>query len=754
MGTSMRGSSYSDVHMRRLTEILAAFFAFFFIAWPAYSQESAEPPIDYATAYLDRQVTAVRIAEEITLDGLLNEASWSLAQPATDFIRWRPNPGEPAIETTEVYFLYDDDNLYIGFICHDTEPDNIRINDLREDYSFFGNDGVAILIDSLNDDRSGFIFGTNPVGAKRDSQVTNDSVYNWDWDGVWNVRSSRNDAGWIAEIAIPFKTLRFSGASIQEWGLNINRHILRASEESQWSPLPLRYTFSRVSLAGSLRGLENIRQGRNLKVKPYVITSFAQSRSRNFEWQDHYDGGVDLKYGLTPSLTLDATYNTDFAQVEADQQQVNLTRFNLFFPEKRDFFLENAGTFSFGSAGFGAGGSLVPFFSRRIGLSRRLTPVPILGGARVSGQAGRYDIGFLAMKADKLDPLEDPNIDPLAATPSNNFVVGRIKRNLLTNSWIGGLVTHRDSTDDGDYNRVYGADARFQFFGRLNFDAYMLKSTTPGMSGEDQARRFGTSWVDDEVAVSAGYLTIQPNFNPELGFVRRDNMTQHDGSFAWRPLIRSGAAIRNLQFQTDVTYIQGAGSGEIETRDHAIITGLEFWNGGHIRYTTTERFERLNRPFSIRSGTTIPGGDHSFREHSVSAASDPSRTISGNGSVNWGDFWDGDRTAFSGALSLKPNYRWGLDFNYIRNRVTLPDGSFTTDLMGARLIYGFNPFAFFNAFIQYDAEANRVSSNIRFNWTHSPLSDLYIVYNDTRDTDRGELVDRAFIVKFTNLFNF
>ena len=263
-----------------------------------------------------------------------------------------------------------------------------------------------------------------------------------------------------------------------------------------------------------------------------MITSFAQSRSRNFEWQDHYDGGVDLKYGLTPSLTLDATYNTDFAQVEADQQQVNLTRFNLFFPEKRDFFLENAGTFSFGSAGFGAGGSLMPFFSRRIGLSRRLTPVPILGGARVSGQAGRYDIGFLTMKADKLDPLEDPNIEALAATPSNNFVVGRIKRNLLTNSWIGGLVTHRDSTDDGDYNRVYGADARFQFFGRLNFDSYMLKSTTPGMSGEDQARRFGTSWVDDEVAVSAGYLTIQPNFNPELGFVRRDNMTQHDGSFA------------------------------------------------------------------------------------------------------------------------------------------------------------------------------------------------------------------------------
>ena len=747
----MTGVGYRDAHTRTRPHLLVAFFL---LVQLAYSQESAAPLIDYETAYLDRIVTAIRIDEEITLDGFLNEFSWSLAEPATNFIRWRPTPGEPAIETTEVYFLYDDDNLYIGVISHDSEPDQIRINDLREDYSFSGNDGVAILIDSLNDDRSGFIFGTNPVGAKRDSQVTNDSVYNWDWDGVWDVRASRNDDGWISELAIPFKTLRFSGATTQEWGLNLNRHILRASEESQWSPLPLRYTFSRVSLAGTLRGLENIRQGRNLKIKPYVTTSFAQSRSRGFGWQDHYDGGVDLKYGLTPSLTLDGTYNTDFAQVEVDQQQVNLSRFNLFFPEKRDFFLENAGTFSFGGTGFGGPGPLVPFFSRRIGLNSRLAPVPILGGARVSGQAGHYDIGFLTMKTEKLDPPETPGVGPLGATPSNNYVVGRIKRNLLTNSWIGALMTHRDSTVDGDYNRVYGADGRFQFFGRLNFDSYVLKSTTPGKLDQDQARQFRTSWVDDEVTVSAGYLTIQPNFNPEVGFVRRDNMTQYDGSFAWRPLISSSTMIRNLQFQTDVTNIQGAGSGEIETRDHAITTGLQFWSGGYVRYTTTERFERLNRPFSIRPGTTIRGGDHSFREHSVSAASDPSRTISGNGRVDWGDFWDGDRTAISGALSLKPNYRWGLDLNYTRNRVALPDGSFTTDLAGARFIYGFSPSAFFNAYIQYDAEANRVSSNIRFNWTHSPLSDLYVVYNDTRDTDRGELVGRAIIVKFTNLFNF
>jgi hypothetical protein len=722
------------------------------VVCPAYSQRAPAPPIDYATAHLDRIATAVRINEEIKLDGLLEEPAWRLAIPAANFVRWRPSPGEPAGEPTEVYFLYDDDNLYVGFICHDSDPSKIRVNDLREDFSFTGNDGVALVIDSLNDDRSGFLFGANPAGAKRDAQVSNDSAYNWDWDGVWDVRVSRNSEGWLAELRIPFKTLRFSGSSTQEWGLNINRHILRFSEESQWSPLPVRYTFSRISLAGTLRGLENIRQGRNLKVTPYITSSFSQTRNRGLQWNDHYDGGVDLKYGLTPSLTLDGTVNTDFAQVEADQQQVNLTRFSLFFPEKRGFFLENAGTFTFGNAT--PGGPLVPFFSRRIGLNPRLAPVPILGGARVSGQVGRYDVGFLTMKSKELNPLKDPDVDPLDATPSNNYVVGRIKRNLRTNSWIGALATHRDSSNQGDYNRVYGADARFQFLGRLNLDSYLLKSKTPGLTGQDQARRAGMSWDDDEVNVSAGYLTIQPNFKPELGFVRRENMTQYDGSLGWKPLIRSSRVIRSLQFETELTYIAGAGSGVIETRDHQITGGVQFWNGGYIRATTTKRFERLNRRFAIRPDIAITGGDYAFREQSISTQSNPSRKISGIGSVEWGSFWNGNRKTFSGDLTLKPSYRWNLALNYAQNRVTLPQGKFTTNLMGAKLIYGFSPFAFFNAFIQYNADTKRVSSNIRFNWTYKPLSDLYIVYNDTRDTSRGEPVDRAIIIKVTNLFNF
>ena len=305
---------------------------------------------------------------------------------------------------------------------------------------------------------------------------------------------------------------------------------------------------NRLSMAGTLRGLQDLRQGRNLKVKPYVLAQATQTRVDNeLTWIDSlgrlkgYDGGFDVKYSLTPSLTLDTTYRTDFAQVEADQQQVNLTRFNQFFPEKRDFFLENSGIFSLGGGnqnfqqGGGGGGNfgggnfnqnqnLVPFFSRRIGLSAAGTPVPIIGGGRVSGQVGNYDVGFLAMKTEQS-----------GETPSNNYVVARLKRNLLGNSSIGLLSTSRDSTIAGDYNRVFGGDARFQFFEKLELDAYLLRSETPGKSGLSQARRLNTAWRNDEINTSVEYQAVQPNFIPDVGFVRRSNMSQYSGDFSWLP---------------------------------------------------------------------------------------------------------------------------------------------------------------------------------------------------------------------------
>ena len=502
-------------------------------------------------------------------------------------------------------------------------------------------------------------------------------------------------------------------------------------------------------MAGTLRGIENIRPGRNLKVKPFAIAGFTQTRSGGNPFGDwvtdqDYDGGVDVKYGLTQSLTLDATYRTDFAQVEVDQQQVNLTRFNLFFPEKREFFLENAGTFNLGGGqGRSFRNDLVPFFSRRIGLSAQGTPIPIVGGARVTGQVGRYDVGFLTMKTAST-----------GSTPSNTYTVGRVKQNLLRNSWVGGIVTNRDSTVTGDYNRLFGVDAFFQFSNRLNFDAYVLKTDTPGLEGKDQARKFAAGWRDDELVIAGAYDAIQTNFNPEVGFVRRPNATKYTGEFSFNPLIRSSRSVRNLIFGTTLEYFEDGTTEQVETRTQNLNLGIRFQNGASINYTLTERFERLNRVFRIRPGILIPEGDYVYRRQRVSASSDSSRKISGGGSVEWGKFWDGESESFTANLSVKPNYRVNVDVNYARNQVDLTRGSFTTDPLGLRFVYAFTARAFFNAFIQYNAERDEVSSNLRFNIIHRPLSDLFVVYNDRRSADNGQVVERALIVKFTSLFNF
>jgi hypothetical protein len=655
-----------------------------------------------------------------------------------------------ATQRTEARFVYDDNNLYIGVTCFDSEPEHITVNSLQRDYPTQESDGVTVLIDSLHDRRSGFTFVTNPAGARRDQQISNDGQGNLDWDGIWDVKTSRNSEGWIAEYVIPFTTLRFSKSPSQEWGLQVTRRVPRLNEEAHWAPLPQRFNNFRMSQAGTLRGLENIHQGRNLKVKPYVSAGVTQSRSADGRLQTvqglgrlkDYDGGVDIKYSLTPSLTLDGTYHTDFAQVEVDQQQVNLTRFNLFFPEKRDFFLENTGTF-----GFGPGGNLVPFFSRRIGLSAAGTPIPIVGGARVSGQVNRYDVGFIAMKTERLN-----------LTPSNNFLVGRVKRNLLRNSYIGTLVTSRDSTVSGDHNRVYGTDGRFQFFrNKLEFDSYILRSDTPGRPGNNQARRFQSGWRDEEFVASAEYNEVEPNFNPEVGFIRRRDMKQYSGDFAWKPLLRKSDSIRNLNFGTSFDYYGGSGSGKVETRTSDTTLGVLFETNASINFIINHTFDRLVSPLRIPSGNphvAIPAGDYKFENYIGNFTTNQRRKIAGNGAYSRGDFYNGNHRQVTGGLIIKPNYHLTMNLTYDRNRVNLTNGAFATELIGAKFIYGFTPRAFVNAFIQYNADTHVVSSNIRFNWTHHPLSDLYIVYNDTRNTLTHQTRERAFIIKLTNLFKF
>jgi hypothetical protein len=720
------------------------------MAVPALGQTSGarSSTVDFDTARFSRIAEALRIDEDITIDGRLAEPVWRQTQVLGDFITHLPREGLAATEKTEVRLLYDDENLYVGFVCFDSDIANLIITELREDFNFGQNDVASVSIDSLHDRRSGFFFNLNPGGARRDGQIFNDGQNNPEWDGVWDGKTSILEEGWSAEFVIPFKTLRFSQAATQEWGLNLGRRIGRLSEESQWSPIPARFGGLKISLAGTLRGLEGIRQGRNLKVKPFVTAGTSDGRGpdgelhtlRSLTRMKDYDGGMDLKYSITPSLTLDATYRTDFAQVEVDQQQVNLTRFNVFFPEKRDFFLENSGTFGFG--GGGTGDNLLPFFSRRIGLSSTGTQIPIVGGTRVSGQIDRYDVGALTMRTERL-----------GQTPANNYLVGRVKRNVFARSFIGALATSRDSTVDGDYNRVFGADAYFVFFNKLEIDSYMLKSDTPGRSGGDQARKLATAWRGDEWVIGGEYNTVQPDFNPEVGFVRRRETTQYSGELSWLPRLQR-SWIRNLVFGATAERFESSRTGRLETETRGLSFGIQQADGGSINVNIDRTFDRLTSQFRIRPSVPIPAGDYEYDRYSARFSTSGSRRIAGNGNLAVGEFWNGHLTTFGGTLNLRPSHHFNVGLDYSRNSVDLPGGDFTTDLVGARFLYSFSPRAFLNSYLQYNTDTHEVSSNVRFNIIHHPLSDLYLVYNERRDTEGGRLVERAVIVKLTNLFNF
>ena len=720
----------------------------------AYSQQrgraNAASPINYETAWRDKNVIAVRITEKITLDGHLEEPAWQEAIPAADFTQWA-RPGVAAANKTEVRFLYDNDNLYVGVDCWDKDIQHRVVNSLKEDFGFRDTDGISIFIDSLHDRRSAFQFGTNPAGARRDQQVTNDGGnINSDWDGVWEVKTSIDDRGWIAEFRIPFKTLRFSNARVQEWGVNISRRVLSISEEDMWSPVPLRFPCCpRPSMMGTLKGLEDIHPGQNLGVKPFFTSGITDVRNgtemqriRGLGEIRDYRGGVDSKYGVTKSLTLDTTYHTDFAQVESDTQQVNLTRFNLFFPEKREFFLENSGNFNVGP---GSNSNLLPFFSRRIGLSSSGTPVPIIGGARLTGKAGPYDLGIIGMKTESLT-------SGASTTPSNNYFVGRLKRNVFSRSYVGALMTNRDSTVPGDYNRVYGPDAHFLLNGKWEIDTYLLRSDTPGKTGKNQARRFQSAWRDDEWSISGEYNAVQANFNPEMGFIRRRNNSQYSSDATWRPLIRSSDTIRDVFFTNSEDYYKG-GNGKVETRNHAASMGIDLRNAALASFTVTHTFDRLVNPTTIQ-GLLLPRGDYHYLAYSGKFNTDPSRKIGGSGQIDWGEFWSGRRRSLIGALLLKPNFRFNVELDYTRNNIKLPTGIDVSDLVAVRFIYGFSPKSFINAYFQYNSTTHEVSTNIRYNITYRPLSDVYVVYNDRRSALGNLPLEREFVIKVTNLINF
>ena len=682
--------------------------------------------------------------ESIKLDGQLNEPAWQSADIGSDFVQQVPREGEPATQRTEFRLLYDQKNIYIGIQCW--QAAKIVVTDMHRDFAVMDNDIIEVIFDSFHDRTGGFDFATNPSGALFDVQWSGDGTEaNTNWNAVWDVKTRVYESSWTAEFVIPFKTLRFTNSEKQEWGLNLRRAARYINEGSCWSSIPRRFKLGTVSLAGTMAGLENVQPGRNLKVKPYMLGSATRLPSRQNK-PDFYLGklGLDLKYGLTKGLTLDFTANTDFSQVEADVQQTNLTRFSLFFPEKREFFLENSNLFHMGEVLSNGSSDVMLFYSRRIGLDADGTPIPLLGGTRLSGHSGSYELGLLNMQSKEL-----------GTTPANNFTVARVRRHFGKNSDVGAIFINRQATGvDGNYNRVFGLDTNLRFTQNLIFNGFLAKSQTPRKSGNDWAGGVNLSYSKQSYRFWTRYREVDQNFNSEVGFVRRKDVRMLGGNFTWLFHPEDLLKIREIRPNLTVYNYLNATDNKLDTRTVNSGIDIEFHNGSLFQAWQEQTREILKNEFMPFPGRAIGQGDYGYGLFHLSYTHDNTRIISPNVQFEKGAYYNGHRTKWGGGFKFHPNAHISFETSIQRDQVEVSSGTYGVNLMLWRVNYSFNTRMFLDALIQYNSLTGQVNSNIRFNLIHHPLSDLFIVYNDNRDRRSGELVNRVLSIKFTQLFDF
>ena len=714
-------------------------------------------PIDYKVARLERRIVPARAAGPIKLDGTLDEPAWADAPVARGFIQKDPREDAPATYDTEVRVLYDDDALYFGVFAKDDGPGGPIVADLKKDFATGSSDGFRVVLDTFKDGRNSYEFGINPAGAKWDAQSANEGrEVNANWDGIWEVRTRLTETGWYAEIKIPFRSLKFSDADPQTWGLNFERKLRRLNEDSYWSPLPRIYNAERVSLAGTLEGMRGLHPGRNIRVKPYTLGSSNAITGAGTDGD--FDAGLDVKYGVTSGLTWDFTVNTDFSQVEADEQQVNLSRFNLFFPEKRDFFLENSGIFQFGSTEGGGGGTIIArqnmsqdmrlFFSRRIGLSDAGNAIPILAGTRLTGRVGRYSVGALNIQQREQ-----------GGVPSTNFAALRLHRDILANSDIGVVVLNKDGNGP-HYNRVAGLDANFRF-GFLNVNGYAAKtfspqSVTPG-SGEDFAARSSFNYNSRVWQFRGNYTAIGDRFTDEMGFVPRrgvDTTLLYAGrAVRSRWLSKLGVRESRVHWQMEMFRRRRGG---LDSRYQDWHVPFSMQDGGFIEFGKNTNVEEIRKPFTLNSasGVTVNPGRYEFSDLFILWNTSSAARVSLNTRYSDGSFYEGTRRSWAVGSSVRLNEHFNASVNLQVNDVKLPTGAFVSKLVTSRLNYNFNTRMFVNALVQYNSDSRQLSSNLRLNLIHRPLSDFFLVYNDMRNERTGEPISRALIAKMTYLVAF
>ena len=746
---------------------------------PGVPIDDPPPPVPPAVVTRDggrATVRAIRLTTGLRVDGRLDEPVYREVAPVSDFVQQLPDEGAPATERTDAWVMFDDENFYVSGRCWDSAPPGewAATDMQRDSRNMLNNDLFGFLIDTFYDRRNALLFYANPLGGFVDQQITNEGNPNRDWNPVWDVRTDRFDGGWTIEMVVPFKSLRYRPTRDQVWGIQLRRTVIRKNEWAYLTLIPIsaagfggRGGVFRVSAAGTLVGLEAPPAGRPLEVKPYAIGGVATDLGARPPERREGDGafGVDLKYGITENLTADFTYNTDFAQVEVDEQQVNLTRFNLFFPEKREFFLEGRGIFSFARGSFrtarslrqesvlGGGDAPTLFYSRRIGL-RGSQVVPILGGGRVTGKVGPFDVGALAIRTD----------DETGTTADDTaFTVLRVKRDLLRRSSIGGIVTHRTRSLDGaGTNAAFGADASFSFFDDLNLLGYYARTRTTGRSGRDASYQARLDYGGDRYGFELDHLLVERNFTPEVGFLRRDNFRRTSVSGRFSPRPESIESVRQFVLEASLDYFLTADAGHLETRQTQIAFQTELENSDQFGARLSDSYELLLEPFRPSGGeTAVPVGGYDFRDVRLTYRLGPGRPLTGSVEVASGGYFGGRLTSVDlsrGRVDLSP--RVSIEPSLSLNWIDLPAGSLRTDLLRGRVTYTFTPRTFASGLFQYNSTNRTLGANLRLRWEYSPGSELFVVYTEEQEVDplrpSRSLAprNRAFVVKINRLFRF
>ena len=698
-------------------------------------------PTSRALATPQDVATAVPIDQTPTIDGVLDEPFWERIAPITDFKQREPNEGAAPSEPTAVRIAYDDDFIYFGLTMFDSQPDRIRRTILQREGRIDQDDRVIIGLDTYFDRRNAYIFELNAFGTQGDALVTDESQINWDWEGVYRSEGRVTDFGWVLEVAIPFTTLRYGEAGAPRMGIAFYRSIRRKEEEIFWPLIGVdfrRHIFQ-VSQYAELEGLRDLKRQHHLEVKPYGLVGATRPGPDGPETEAIKDAGLDVKWGLTPNFTLDLTANTDFAHVEADNVQINLNRFNLFFPEKREFFLERAGLFSFGNPREAA-----TFFSRRIGLRQG-----IVGGARLAGQSGAISLGLLNIQTEDAGDLE-----------GQNFIVARVRADVRDRATVGAIFTNVQG--GGAHNRVAGGDVRFRFFQSSELNAWVSKVWTPEQPVSSAAGSVNLNLTNDLFALEADYLNVGQHFDPGIGFVRRRDMVRYQTNAAYTPRLGSGdSLVRQLRFNAGVTYIEGQDHRKQTTR-HWGVASVRFESGEQMGVDVNREFDRPERAFQLFNTVTIPAGGYTYSDSRFWFRSNVSRRLQGAASLRKGGFFDGHRTSYAANALYKFSEYLSVGANVSHDVFRFPDRAenVSTTLLGFNVGVAANRDLFSSALIQYDTVSRNLQANIRVNWIHTPGSDLFVVFNTAhRFFDGPRPFDappdaRAGVVKLTYLLAF